>query len=31
MIAMQLGCVGLDKMGLNMVTRLVRGGHDVVV
>jgi 6-phosphogluconate dehydrogenase len=28
---MQLGFVGLGKMGLNMVTRLERGGHDVVV
>ena len=28
---MQLGMVGLGKMGANMVTRLVRGGHDVVV
>ena len=27
---MQLGFVGLGKMGLNMVTRLTRGGHDVV-
>ena len=27
---MQLGFVGLGKMGLNMVTRLVRGGHDIV-
>ncbi len=27
---MQLGFVGLGKMGLNMVTRLVRGGHQVV-
>lgn len=27
---MQLGFVGLGKMGLNMVTRLVRGGHEVV-
>jgi 6-phosphogluconate dehydrogenase len=27
---MQLGFVGLGKMGLNMVTRLERGGHDVV-
>jgi len=27
---MQLGFVGLGKMGLNMVTRLQRGGHDVV-
>ena len=26
---MQLGFVGLGKMGLNMVTRLVRGGHHV--
>jgi 6-phosphogluconate dehydrogenase len=28
---MQLGFVGLGRMGLNMVTRLVRGGHQVVV
>ncbi len=28
---MQLGFVGLGKMGLNMVTRLTRGGHQVVV
>ena len=27
---MQLGFVGLGKMGLNMVTRLDRGGHTVV-
>ncbi len=27
---MQLGFVGLGRMGLNMVTRLVRGGHHVV-
>jgi 6-phosphogluconate dehydrogenase len=27
---MQLGFVGLGRMGLNMVTRLVRGGHAVV-
>jgi len=27
---MQLGFVGLGKMGLNMVTRLVRSGHQVV-
>jgi 6-phosphogluconate dehydrogenase len=27
---MQLGFVGLGRMGLNMVTRLARGGHDVV-
>ena len=27
---MQLGFVGLGKMGLNMVTRLTQGGHDIV-
>ena len=27
---MQLGMVGLGKMGANMTTRLVRGGHEVV-
>ena len=27
---MQLGFVGLGKMGLNMVTRLVNGGHQIV-
>jgi 6-phosphogluconate dehydrogenase len=27
---MQLGFVGLGKMGLNMVTRLARGGHQIV-
>ena len=27
---MNLGFVGLGKMGLNMVTRLTRGGHHVV-
>jgi len=27
---MQLGFVGLGKMGLNMVTRLMRGGHQIV-
>jgi 6-phosphogluconate dehydrogenase len=27
---MQLGFVGLGKMGLNMVTRLVRDGHEIV-
>ena len=27
---MQLGFVGLGKMGLNMVTRLIRGDHQVV-
>jgi len=28
---MQLGMVGLGKMGANMTTRLVHGGHEVVV
>lgn len=27
---MNIGMVGLGKMGANMVTRLLRGGHDVV-
>jgi len=27
---MQLGFVGLGRMGLNMVTRLTRGGHQIV-
>src|SRR5437868_769170 len=27
---MQLGFVGLGRMGLNMVTRLMRGGHQIV-
>ena len=27
---MQLGFVGLGKMGLNMVTRLIQGGHEIV-
>jgi nucleoside-diphosphate-sugar epimerase len=27
---MQLGMVGLGRMGANMTTRLVRGGHEVV-
>ena len=27
---MQIGFVGLGRMGLNMVTRLIRGGHTVV-
>jgi 6-phosphogluconate dehydrogenase (decarboxylating) len=27
---MQLGFVGLGRMGLNMVTRLARAGHTVV-
>ena len=28
---MQLGMIGLGKMGANMTTRLMRGGHDLVV
>ncbi len=28
---MQLGMVGLGRMGANMVRRLIRGGHDCVV
>ena len=28
---MELGMVGLGKMGANMVRRLMRGGHDCVV
>lgn len=28
---MQLGMIGLGKMGGNMVTRLLRGGHDIAV
>jgi len=28
---MQLGMVGLGKMGANMTTRLIKGGHQVVV
>lgn len=28
---MQLGMVGLGKMGANMTTRLIQGGHNVVV
>jgi len=27
---MQIGMVGLGRMGMNMAIRLVRGGHDVV-
>jgi len=27
---MELGFIGLGRMGLNMVTRLVRGGHQIV-
>jgi len=29
--AMQLGMIGLGKMGANMTTRLLRGGHEVTV
>ncbi len=28
---MQIGMVGLGKMGANMTTRLIQGGHQVVV
>src|SRR5690349_1342296 len=28
---MQLGMVGLGKMGANMTRRLIRGGHQIVV
>ncbi|HTD35513.1 MAG TPA: NAD(P)-binding domain-containing protein, partial [Candidatus Elarobacter sp.] len=28
--AMQLGMIGLGRMGANMTTRLIRGGHSVV-
>lgn len=28
---MQLGMVGLGRMGANMTRRLIRGGHQVVV
>ena len=28
---MQLGMIGLGRMGANMTTRLIRGGHTVVV
>ena len=27
---MQLGMIGLGRMGANMTTRLIRGGHQVV-
>jgi 6-phosphogluconate dehydrogenase len=30
-VSMKLGMVGLGKMGANMVRRLMRGGHEVVV
>ena len=28
---MQLGMIGLGRMGANMVRRLMKGGHDCVV
>ena len=28
---MQLGMIGLGRMGANMVRRLIRGGHECVV
>jgi 6-phosphogluconate dehydrogenase len=28
---MQLGMIGLGRMGANMALRLMRGGHDLVV
>ena len=28
---MQIGMIGLGRMGANMVRRLLRGGHDCVV
>ena len=28
---MELGFIGLGRMGMNMVTRLVQGGHRLVV
>ena len=28
---MQLGMIGLGRMGANMVSRLLRGGHQCVV
>ncbi len=28
---MQLGMIGLGRMGSNMVRRLIRGGHECVV
>ena len=28
---MQVGMIGLGRMGANMVRRLMRGGHDCVV
>ena len=31
LVAMQIGMIGLGRMGGNMVRRLIRGGHQVVV
>jgi len=28
---MQLGMIGLGRMGANMVRRLIQGGHDCVI
>ena len=28
---MQIGMIGLGRMGANMVRRLIKGGHDCVV
>lgn len=28
---MRIGMVGLGRMGANMATRLIKGGHEVVV
>lgn len=28
---MQMGMIGLGRMGANMVRRLIRGGHDCVL
>jgi len=28
---MQIGMIGLGKMGMNMVKRLLKGGHSVIV
>src|SRR5579871_996897 len=30
-LTMQLGMIGLGRMGANMVRRLIRGGHECVV
>ncbi len=28
---MQIGMIGLGRMGINMARRLIKGGHEVVV